>query len=145
MAIPCSRNLGIQRCIQLMLSIALIICCSGICKAQHMNADDSPCNKPMVGGNAEETQCFIDTSKLRDKELNQTYQDVLKVLATDEAVQLRTAQRYWIQFRDSTCQAEKALYSGGSAAPMVYYACMEAETRYRIQDLKNTYQWRVDK
>jgi hypothetical protein len=28
---------------------------------------------------------------------------------------------------------------------MVYYACMEAETRYRIQDLKNTYEWIIIK
>ena len=28
---------------------------------------------------------------------------------------------------------------------MVYYACLEAETRYRIKDLKDTYEWRIEK
>ena len=133
------------RCVRFILSLTLIVSCSATSHAQHMNAPDSPCNKPSAG--AEETHCFVVASQQRDKELNQTYQDVLKVLVltSDDASQLRTAQRYWIQFRDSTCQAEKALYTGGSAAPMVYYACMEAETRYRIQDLKNTYEWIIIK
>lgn len=131
------------RCVRFILSLTLIVSCSATSHAQHMNAPDSPCNK--AGSGAEETHCFVVESQQREKELNQTYQDVLKVLASDQTTQLRTAQRYWIQFRDSTCQAEKALYTGGSAAPMVYYACMEAETRYRVQDLKNTYEWRIIK
>jgi uncharacterized protein YecT (DUF1311 family) len=129
--------------IQRILPIALIFCSSVVCNAQHMNATDAPCQE--AGSGADETHCFVVASQQRGRELNHIYQDVLKVLAPDEAVQLRTAQRNWIQFRDSNCRAEKALYAGGSSAPMVYYACVEAETRYRIQDLKNTYQWRIDK
>jgi uncharacterized protein YecT (DUF1311 family) len=128
-------------CVRFILSLTLIVSCPVTSHAQHMNATGSPCNKPMSG--AEQTQCYINASRQRDIELNLTYHEVFKVLASDEAVQLRTAQNYWMQFRDSTCHAEKALYTGGSAAPMVYYACMEAETRYRINDLKNIYEWRM--
>jgi len=87
----------------------------------------------------------VNASKERDQQLHETYQGVVKVLATDEIRQLRGAQHLWLQFRDTTCNAERDMYQGGSAASMVYYACLEAETRYRIKDLKDTYEWRIEK
>lgn len=94
---------------------------------------------------AEETQCFIDASQNRDKELNDYYQQLIKVVESDDLDKLRSAQRSWLQFRDASCSAEKAMYEGGSAQSMVYYACLEAETRYRLADLKKTYGWRIEK
>jgi len=114
-----------------------------VCQAQHMNAADAPCRKPMSG--AEETECFVAASKLQDKKLNELYQQALKVVESDDITQLQKAQRVWLRFRDATCSAEKALYQGGSAQPMVYYACLEAETRYRVKDLEDTYEWRIEK
>jgi len=89
--------------------------------------------------NAEETACFIAAARERDKEMNKLYQQVLRV------AQPQIPQRAWLRFRDASCNAEKDMYDGGSAQPMVYYACLEAETRYRINDLKDTYGWRIEK
>jgi len=94
---------------------------------------------------ADETSCFVAASKKRDQELNEFYKQITKVVEGEDLTQLRAAQRVWLQFRDASCSAEKALYEGGSAQPMVYYACLEAETRYRITDLKLTYGWRIEK
>jgi uncharacterized protein YecT (DUF1311 family) len=113
------------------------------CAAQHMNAPDAPCRKPMDG--ADETRCFYEASVSRDKELNKAYQASLKVLEPNGAALLRAAQRSWLQFRGATCRAEKELYNGGSAQGMVFYACLEAQTRYRIKDLNDTYGWRIEK
>jgi uncharacterized protein YecT (DUF1311 family) len=63
----------------------------------------------------------------------------------DELVKLKVAQRLWIQFRDANCSAEHELYLGGSAASMVEYACLEAVTRHRTEELNVMYVWRLEK
>ena len=108
-----------------------------------MNAKDGPCQAPATG--AEETACFYAASKKSDTELNALYRRIQTVVGGDELAKLKTAQRLWIQFRDANCNAEHELYSGGSAAPMVQLACMEAVTRHRTEELKVMYAWRLEK
>jgi uncharacterized protein YecT (DUF1311 family) len=110
---------------------------------QHMNAEDAPCRGP--SSNAEETQCFISASRNADTEMNQTYDRVRKVLGADEQEKLQSVQRLWMQFRDSNCTAERDLYGRGTAAPMVYAACIEADTRQRSAELNTIYGWRLIK
>lgn len=111
--------------------------------AQHTNASDAPCRAP--ASNAETTACFISASKAADVELNKVYLRIREVLSADEQKDLQEAQRLCVTFRDATCSAERNLYTGGSAAPGVYAACIEAETRRRTADLKTTYGWRLEK
>jgi uncharacterized protein YecT (DUF1311 family) len=108
-----------------------------------MNAPNAPCGGPK--SNAEMAACFVSASKLADKHLNEIYGRVLKVLPENEQEDLRAAQRLWLKFRDANCSAERKLYAGGSAAPTVYAACLEADTRQRTADLKTMYGWRLDK
>lgn len=49
---------------------------------------------------------------------------------------LLTAQRNWIAFRDANCEAEAALYEGGSIQPLIYSTCLTRLTRRRTEDLK---------
>ena len=111
--------------------------------AQHMNAANAPCRD--AGSNAEVTQCFIAASQVADKQMNETYARVRQVLSEDERRQLQEAQRLWLKFRDANCTAERSLYDGGTAAPMVYASCMEADTRQRTSELNTMYGWRVEK
>jgi uncharacterized protein YecT (DUF1311 family) len=113
------------------------------CFAQHMNAKDGPCQVP--SSTAEETACFADALKRSDSQLNQMYRRVQSVVSGDDLVNLRTAQRLWMQFRDANCEAEHELYSGGSAAPMVKLACLEALTKHRKEELTVMYGWRLEK
>ncbi len=125
----------------LFLSICLLVSFSA--HAQHLNAADAPCHGP--ASNAEMTACFISASKTADEQLNNTYIRVREALSADEQKDLQAAQRLWLKFRDANCSAERNLYSGGSAAPMVHAACMEADTRQRMTDLKTMYGWRSQK
>ena len=125
-------------CHAVTLLLAAQVCC-----AQHMNAKDGPCQMPSSG--ADETQCFIDASEKADLELNQLYKRVQIALQGDDLARLKSAQRLWIQFRDANCEAEHGLYTGGSAAPMVQFACLEAVTRHRTEELRVMYAWRLDK
>jgi uncharacterized protein YecT (DUF1311 family) len=93
--------------------------------------------------------CFNSASKKADAELNKTYSNIhaaLKIRGNDTDIQnLLNAQRLWLQFRDASCKAERALYEGGSAAPTAYNACVEELTRKRTEDLKAAYDWVVIK
>jgi uncharacterized protein YecT (DUF1311 family) len=110
---------------------------------QHMNAKDAPCRTP--SSNAEQTQCFVSASRNADGKMNQTYEQVRKVLGAEEQKELQAAQQLWVKFREVNCSAERHLYEGGSAAPAVYASCMEADTRQRTAELKTMYGWRVTK
>jgi uncharacterized protein YecT (DUF1311 family) len=111
--------------------------------AQHMNAPDAPCQGP--ASNAEATACFISASKAADEQLNKIYARIREVLSADEQNDLQAAQDLWLRFRNANCSAERNLYAGGSAAPMVYAACTDANTRQRTTDLKAVYGWRFQK
>jgi uncharacterized protein YecT (DUF1311 family) len=71
--------------------------------------------------------------------------EVLTVVDGDELVRLKTAQRLWIQFLDANCDAERELYSGRSAAPVVKLACQEEMTGHRTEEMNVIYGWRLEK
>jgi uncharacterized protein YecT (DUF1311 family) len=108
-----------------------------------MKAPDVPCQTP--ASNAETTACFIQKSKTADEQLNNTYERIREALSPDEQKDLQAAQRLWLTFRDANCSAERNLYAGGSAAPTVYAACIEADTRQRTSGIKVMYGWRLEK
>lgn len=122
--------------------LCLLMCAANV-MAQHMNAKDAPCQR--AGSGAAETQCFIEESQSADKELNSFLAKVQKVLDADEQSRLHLAQRSWAQYRQANCEAERALYNGGSAAAMTYYACLAADTRQRISELNTMYGWVLQK
>jgi uncharacterized protein YecT (DUF1311 family) len=125
------------------LTVMGLLLCANSVFAQHMNAKDAPCNKPSTG--AEETACFVAEDRKADLKLNQLYQRTMRSLDNDGRDALQQAQRIWIQFRDANCSAEEGLYRGGSAASMVKYACLEAMTRHRTEELQTMYGWRLEK
>ena len=124
-----------------MFAIVLII--SGYTAAQHMNATDAPCQSAVP--NAQQTECFIAASKAADERLSQTYSRIRQVLSPAEQKDLQQAQRLWLKFRYANCSAERNLYGSGTAAPMVYAACLEADTQQRTVELKTMYGWRLEK
>nr|WP_223877819.1 lysozyme inhibitor LprI family protein [Histidinibacterium aquaticum] len=50
--------------------------------------------------------------------------------------ELLDAQRAWLPFRDAACEAEAALFAGGSMAPMVRSFCLARLTEQRTEDLR---------
>jgi uncharacterized protein YecT (DUF1311 family) len=107
------------------------------CHAQHMNEKDSPC--PNAVTTLDMAQCFSKAKALSDEKLAALYKKLLSKLDGDDADRLVKVQRVWTEYREANCSAERALYQGGSAAPVVYAACMEAMTRARTEELQQTY------
>ena len=72
-----------------------------------------------------------------DKKLNMVYAKVMTAL--DDAVtkaKLKTAQRAWIQYRDTECTFETAENEGGSIHPLVYSGCLTRQTTARTKELQ---------
>ncbi len=107
------------------------------CHAQHMNEKDSPC--PNAVTTLDMAQCFSKAKASSDEKLTALYKRVLSKLDGDDADRLVNVQRVWAEYREANCSAERVLYQGGSAAPVVYVACMEALTKARTEELQQTY------
>jgi len=117
--------------------------CFTTAHAQHMNSPEAHCRNLTV--TVELANCFSNSAKDADRKLNETYAQVLTVLQADDQQKLRSSQRHWVQFRDTTCKAERDLYEGGTGANPAYLACIEEETRLRTNDMRTTYGWRIEK
>src|ERR1700691_4652802 len=115
------------------VALTVFLASAGAGSAQHMNAKDAPCQ---TGPNAEQA---------RDRQLNLVYNKIRTALSPTDQSKLQTAQGLWVQFRDANCAAERELYDGGSVAPMVYQACLGADTRQRAAELNVMYGWLLEK
>jgi uncharacterized protein YecT (DUF1311 family) len=74
-----------------------------------------------------------------ERELNETYQGILKKYANDPAFigRLRTAQRAWLKFRDAQLQMRfPPSNEAGSVAPMCYASYKAELTQARTRQLK---------
>ncbi|MCA0998390.1 lysozyme inhibitor LprI family protein [Alloyangia pacifica] len=80
--------------------------------------------------------CVRGEYEAADLELNRVYAQLKG--ARDEAfmAKVRDAQRAWIPFRDAACEAEGALYEGGSLQPIAQVSCLTKLTRRRSEDLR---------
>jgi len=108
-----------------------------------MNASGAPCHS--VGSGAETAQCFYEAAKKANSDLNRFYGILQRKLSPGNQEKLQATQRVWVRFRDANCEAERQLYTGGSAAPMVFQSCIEADTRERTKELHTMYDWLIDK
>lgn len=52
------------------------------------------------------------------------------------ANKLRDAQRAWIKFRDADCEAQRAVYEGGTMGAVVLNGCMLSHVKTRTKDLQ---------
>jgi uncharacterized protein YecT (DUF1311 family) len=87
----------------------------------------------------EMNECLASAYRDADEELNVFYSTLRKKFDSEALVKLQDAQRAWIKYRDTNCEAESALYEGGSIQPAVRAACLERATRARIAELHLIY------
>jgi len=140
-----SKSRDFAPCLLQMTMLGGFFCASHatVSCAQSMNDDNDPCAK--VVSTAEMSDCFDKAYNAADRELNQLYGRIQKVLHPDDLASLVQAERLWLQYRDATCQAEYKLFGGGTAGPPTRLACLTAETRARQASLSRSYGWRLEK
>lgn len=116
---------------------------AGSARAQHMNATDAPCLA--AGTTLDMMKCLSAELASREQQLASLLGSSRRVVEGDERRLLDEAQGAWVEYRRLSCDAEHALYSGGSGGPPARLACLEAMTRARISQLHQTYDWRIEK
>lgn len=109
--------------------------------AQSMNAKDAPCRE--AGTTVDMVACFSKTLASRDQALAVLLGEIRPALDTDERPLLDRAQAAWVEYRRLSCEAAHAMYGGGTAGPVAELACLDSQTRDRIRQLHETYDWRV--
>jgi uncharacterized protein YecT (DUF1311 family) len=97
------------------------------------------------GNTADITECFVGSASKADVELNRLYQKISLVLDPANLRQLQEAERRWIAYRDANCKAERSLWEGGTGANPAYWACIDDETKHRLDYLQTTYRLRLQK
>ena len=84
-------------------------------------------------------ECFSAELKKATTELNRVYRSTLKKLEPTDAVLLRKAQATWAAYRDAQCEAEYALWGGGTGGPAAMMSCKLELTQERTKEIQNTY------
>lgn len=92
------------------------------------------------GTTADVTSCYGEEYKKADAELNRIYKSVLKDLNSADVPGLRKAQRAWVVYRDAQCNAEYALWGGGTGGSAGHLHCLLSLTQQRISYFKEFYQ-----
>jgi len=110
---------------------------------QHMNAQDAACRD--VVGTSDATACLSGALASRDRELAQTLDKIRSAVVGNELGLLNRSQAVWAEYRRLSCDAEYAMYGGGTGGPVTRLACMVALTRDRAKQLHDAYDWRVEK
>lgn len=91
-----------------------------------------------AGDQGSMTACARKDYEKSDEALNVLYRQITQRLNDDDQTkkQLVSAQRAWIQFRDTECEFASSGVSGGSIETLIFLGCAERLTRARIADLK---------
>jgi uncharacterized protein YecT (DUF1311 family) len=111
--------------------------------AQHMNAQDAACRDEV--GTSDKAVCLSDALASRDKELSGLLNQIRPAVSGNERGLLNRSHVAWMEYRRLACDAEYAMYDGGTGAPVARLACREALTRDRLKQLHDAYDWRVEK
>jgi uncharacterized protein YecT (DUF1311 family) len=89
--------------------------------------------------------CFTESNKRADADLNRVYAQIMSVLEADDRNRLQKAERLWVAYRDAACDAEYNLWNGGTGGPPAAMACNYAETRHHLSYLRTTYRLRLQR
>lgn len=117
--------------------VGLFLSMTGSTVGQSNKAGNQACENAKT--QSEMNQCSAAAYRAADKDLNAVYGSLKEKLDPDLFVKLQAAQRAWVAYRDANCEAESALYEGGSIQPMIRSSCLERATRSRIDELHVMY------
>lgn len=110
----------------LLFLFALALCARG------QSAVD-PCNE---GTSPQQLACAEKEFKAASDQLKRARAELDEDLEPRSRVKLRAAERLWLRYRKSNCEAEASIYEGGTIQPLIQLLCMSRVTRERAAELK---------
>jgi uncharacterized protein YecT (DUF1311 family) len=104
-----------------------------------LHAQEIPICVNTAQSQADINECSTQRYKAADAFLNRSYREVIANLNPKQQEKLKEAQRAWISFRDSNCEAQSFDYAKGSLYTHVYNDCLTTVTQIRNDELRRVY------
>lgn len=79
--------------------------------------------------------CSSSVLNSANQKINTVYANYMKELNSTEKLQLKEAQRAWIQYKEKDCQFQSSPVLKGSLYPFVHNACLVEKTETRTKEL----------
>jgi uncharacterized protein YecT (DUF1311 family) len=103
-----------------------------ILRARGQTAID-PCTE---GTSPQQMACAEREFKAASDQLKRARAELYTDLEPRSRLKLRAAERLWLGYRKSNCDAEASIYEGGTIQPLIELRCMARVTRERAVELK---------
>jgi uncharacterized protein YecT (DUF1311 family) len=116
-------------------------CCILLCllSAPPVAAGDADTCVMAAQTQADINECSTQRYKAADSLLNRTYKEIQATVDSGQFAKIRQAQRAWITYRDTACEAQALAYATGSLYTSVYTNCLTDMTRVRTAKLREVY------
>jgi uncharacterized protein YecT (DUF1311 family) len=107
---------------------------SGVAAARAQTQED-PCD-PEAQRSPQLLACAERRLREASAELKRARAGLYEDLEPRSRVKLRAAERVWLRYRKTNCDAEASIYEGGTIQPLIELQCMARVTRERAAELK---------
>jgi uncharacterized protein YecT (DUF1311 family) len=98
-------------------------------------AEEDPCD-PEAQRSPQLMACAERKFREATAELKRARDGFYADLEPRSRVKFRAAERLWLRYRKSNCDAEASVYEGGTIQPLIELRCMARVTRERAAELK---------
>ena len=115
-----------------LLLIALLAPAAAPARAQ---AGEAPC-APEAQRSPQLMACARRHFAEASTDLGRVRSELFDDLEPRSRVKLRAAERLWLQYRKTNCDAEASIYEGGTIQPLIHLRCMTRLTRERAAELR---------
>ena len=120
----------------LVKTVVAIILSAPVPCARGQSAID-PCTD---GTSPQQMACAEREFKAASDQLKRARAKLYEDLEPRSRVKFRAAERLWLRYRKSNCDAEASIYEGGTIQPLIELRCMARVTRERAAELQSQFQ-----
>lgn len=96
-------------------------------------SDEQPCSE---GTSPQQMACAEKQFEEASQQLKLARARLYEDLEPRSRVKLRAAERLWLKYRKTNCDAEASTYEGGTIQPLIQLLCMARVTRERAAELQ---------
>lgn len=121
------------------LAVALVCCAAATSPAFGEDAEYTQCMETAGGVTVDMLDCIGAALSRADEALNVAWEEGITDVDAEVGAKLRDAQRQWILYRDTTCDAEAAIWGKGSFAGVASADCQLRVTQERVEWLGNVF------
>ncbi len=115
-------------------TLVIMLLCAAAAASARGQSGEEPC------ANSQRSPGLLACAEKEFREAAAELRRVTAELSADLEAQpragLRRAERAWVRYRKANCDAEAAIYEGGTIQPLIRTRCMTRVTRERAAELR---------